>query len=300
MVFYILLNQLEDTNVIYSSVVAIITINMVMVILQFFGIDPLCFDDVGKQNSHIVGIFGHSMNLSAYMSIVLPYVWHKNKWFGGMALILVFAPGGLDLASKSWAGILCAIIGMSIYFWFKNRRITVIVLATLLVVGSILTTVLYLKLPEGKREVVNRKVTLRLQTQYPLVRVALSRPYFGHGPGTFQYIIPQVPELEFTQPSSITGKPSMGGLDVTWNDPLGCALEIGIFSLLIFFGIIRKVFRQFRHDKSTETVALFASLATIPIGAFFHSYMNYFNVGMICLALYAMWNIKTERVENEN
>src|SRR3990167_773224 len=283
--FYLLLNYISDTNIVYSSMIAIIVINAVMILFQFLKIDPLCLNDVRKQNTHIVGLFGHPMNLGVYMGTILPYLIYKNKGLAILAGILLLSCGGFNIVDKSWGAMLSAVVGVILYFFLTNKKIFKRVVISMMIAGILTLAYMSFTLPQDMKETLIKKITLRVYTQWPLFKVALSNPWFGYGPGTFRHIVPQVKEID-------TGW--LGGLDVTWNDYLGCALEIGFISILIVFGIFRDTFRKFLRSDSPEVIALFCSLATIPIGIFFHSYMNYINIGVLCMALYVIFQIKTE------
>ena len=276
LLFYLLINYISNTNIVYSSIIVVVALNAIMVIFQFFKIDPLCLNDVRQQNEHIVGLFGHPMNLGAYMATVLPYLAYKNIWLAVIAGILMFA-------SRSWAAGLVGMVGLLFYYWFKNKKVFKVLITLVILISIVGTIFIFFYLPQVEREYLTRKVTLRVYTEWPLFKVSLGNPYFGYGPGTFKHIVTQVKEIDTAD---------LGGLDVTWNDYLGCALELGFFSILIMFGIVRRTFREFLRSDSPEVLAIFSSLVTIPLGALFHSYMCYMNIGIICIALYVIYQIK--------
>jgi len=283
--FYAIINNLQDRNVIYGAIVGIIVVNMLMVYMQILRMDPLCLDDQARHNTHIVGLFGYPMNLGAWMACALPYVFHKNKWL----FIPVFL---MMVMSDSWAAIGVGIIGLMFYIWFWNKKIFkgacyLIIAASILVSLYCVFTLSSVQ----KKEIIN-KVTLRVETQVPLIRPILSRPYFGYGLGTWQVVIPQVKEIDHDR---------IGLIDVTWCDPLGCALELGLISVFLMFCFFRAEVRKFiQSRKDLELVSLFGSLITISLGMLFHSYMNYINISVFCVLMYCVYRIKQEEISYED
>lgn len=281
--YYVFSNYLENDDVIYKAIQGIIVVNLVFLAFQFLKIDPLMLNDRRLPNTHLVGLFGHPMNMGIFCSIVLPYVLHKSKTWAVLAGVCL-------LASMSYISIALGVFGLLLYLFFTNKIAFKIALAITLVIGLILVGCIAFLYDDVMKNTVIRKFTLRYQTNYPFLKTALSNPHRGYGLGSFAQVSRQVMKKE--------GLEQIGLVDVTWNDYLGCAIEMGIWVWFIFFGLFRQTILRFRNSlKPHEITALFCSLSTIPIGIMIHSYMNYINVGVICVALFSAFEIKLAKEE---
>lgn len=276
--YYVFSNYLKDGSVIYKAILGIIVINIIFLIFQVLRIDPLLLDDQRRQNTHLVGLFGHPMNMGIFCSVSLPYVFSKNKWWAILVFIAL-------LASKSYISVVLGIGGLLLYLFFTNKFAFKIATSIICVTAILFTCYVSIFYTDRTKRTIIQKITLRYDINYPLLRTSLSNPFHGYGLGTFKYITPKVIDpVTFDR---------IGWVDVTWNDYLGCSLEMGLGILFIFFGLFKQTIVRFtKSHKSNEITALFCSLATVPIGIMFHSYMNYINVGVICIALFALLDIK--------
>ena len=283
MLFYAFSNYLTDKSVVYKAIQGIVAINIIFIIFQFLNIDPLLINDRGLQNNHLVGLFGHPMNMGIFCSVVLPYVFFKSKVWAGLTLICLIASG-------SYISILLGILGFLVYLFLTNKkafRIAVYVALAAFVLFTIYVLIFY-DYPD--KNTIIRKFTLRYEMNYPLLKATLSNPWKGYGLGTFPQISQQIQSKE--------GIDMMGIVDVTWNDYLGCSLEMGVFVFFIFFGLFKQTLMRFAQAvKTKELSAIFCSLMTIPIGIIFHSYMNYINVGVICVVMFVLFEMCLKKEE---
>lgn len=282
--YYTFVNHLKNVDVIYKAIQGIIIVNIIFLVFQILKIDPLILDDMRRKNTHLVGLFGHPMNMGIFCSIVLPYVFSKSKFWAGLVFICL-------IASQSYISIILGIVGLLVYLFFIHRKAFKVVLIASLVVSVLSGCYIFATQNKVENRFIIEKVTHRYKINMPLLKAALSNPYHGYGLGTFKHVTAQIYSPEIVN--------KIGWIDVPWNDPIGCMLEMGVCVLFIFFGLFKQTFVRFSHmTKSKDNVAIFACLSTIPIGIMFHSYMNYINVGVICVALFSMFEIKLREDRN--
>lgn len=284
--YYTFANYIKKTDIVYKAIQGIIIVNVIFIVFQLLKIDPLLLNDVRQPNTNLVGLFGHPMNMGIFCSVVLPYVLSKSKIWAILTFLCM-------LASFSYISIALGIVGVLLYLYFEHRKVFKIAISISLVF-LILSTVAALTIYSAPtRNTIKNKFTHRYDVNYPLLKAALSNPYHGYGLGTFSRVSPQVISKKATY--------YIGVVDVPWCDYIGCMLTMGVGVLFIFFGLFKQTLRRFiRAPRSKELTAIFCSLSTIPIGIMFHSYMNYINVGVICVALFALYDIKLEEVGSEN
>jgi len=276
--YYTFSNYLDGDKAIYRAIQWIIAANVVFVAFQLLKIDPLTLNDQGKPNSHLVGLFGHPMNMGIFCSVVLPYVFSKNKIWAGLTFILL-------VASKSYISVALGIVGLLVYLFFVHKKLFKISVVVVFIGTLLLSSYMYFCTNQANKQMIANKFIHRWDVGYPLLRTSLSNPWHGYGLGSFKFVSQKAMSPEAMD--------LIGWVDVPWCDYSGCTVEMGIAILFIFFGFFEDTLKRFKASiKTKESYALFASLCTVPIGMIFHSYMNYINVGVICVALFSLLEIK--------
>ena len=273
--FYIIINHVKDRSYIYNAICAVIAVNSLMVFLQFIGKDPLCLNDVGLLNKHLVGLFGYKYVLGHYMAMVIPLLLMTKRYpFAALAFILV-------IASKSWAAGLIAVVGISFCLWFINKKIFTVFLAFFIIAGT--AGGLYLEKGDNPILKVSSKVKVRLELQHQLLSAAIQNPYIGNGLGTFKHAASQVLK-----------KHTHGVILDAWNDYIEFSMDIGLGVIFIVFMLYRRVWVRFRDEvKSPELIGIMGALVTVPLGMALHTYANHFNLMVVLLCILSFFEIKT-------
>ncbi len=276
---YLIANYVEDEKLIINAFCAVIGINAVMVLLQILGVDPLALNDVGKQNTHIVGFFGRKYQLGSYMAGVIPLLLlYKRRTFAGLALALTFF-------SESWSGLGIAVIAiLACGYVYLQRRFFYMFLGGMLL-ASILLYTLVLHQPD-ENYTLKYKLGIRWKYETELLKAPVRKPFVGQGMGVFQYIGPQIISAEFQD--------HYGRAEDATNDYLEKSIEMGLGVIIIWLGLcwfmIMKVKRYSLVEE--EIYALFICLCTLPIGMMFHSYFNHINVIILYIVALGLFMFK--------
>lgn len=279
-IFYAIANYLDERKYIYYAMFLVMVLNFIQVVFQYFGIDPLCITELATANrSHLVGFFGHPMNLGIYSALMLPiFAYRFKKWLWIPVICL--------LASKSFFAIPIGCVALLAYFIItKQKRWTAVSIACGVIAAAILVT-----LSAGRLEWVWRaKFAMRFDLYMEMLKAGLSSGSpFGYGLGTFRQVANQL---------QVVGHGTIGAILEPWNEYLGWLLEMGPIAVGIVVGMFYGVLNALKHIRDdAESVALYCSLATIPIGICFHSYTYFVNTGIISLVIFAMFHITKEEV----
>jgi len=271
--FYIIVNYLKDRKIIYKAFSVVIVVNMIFVILQLLGLDPLCITTQGFQNKEPMGLFGFKMNLGAYSSFIMPIT-------SPIILVLCLV---LAIISKGWAMWVALTISGLVASYFMSKKVFK-VLVYLLIPIALFTGFLFIKSPA-----LQEKVDLRVRVHTPFLKVVCARPWTGYGMGSTSYVA-----KELDKKINIIG--NIGKLEEVWDDYLDMIIQLGFGALAIMILMIRNVWKEFLRHFDREFLSLTISLFIIAIGMCFHSFMYYVNIGLPSLAIYALWNIKNREM----
>ncbi len=272
MLFYLVCNYCGNRKLIYDAICAVVAVSFIMVMLQFFNVDPLCLNDRGMPSNHIIGLFGYKQNLGAYMALALPILLINKRWvFAGMALLMPFM-------SESWAAIgVMYIAVLFLIFYLSRKKFILSFVISLVVIVSIFA--LFLNKPHENLDLKN-KLKLRWISQTKFLKVLMSNPYFGTGLGTFKYLSREI----------ITIEPYGTWLDAG-NDYLEYPMDMGLGVLFIIVGLYYYIWNKFKHSPSRELVGIMAGLITIALGIAFHTYKNHPNLITISIVMLGLFEI---------
>ncbi len=272
--FYLVANYCDNRKLIYNAICAVVAINFAMVLLQFFNVDPICLNDLGRQNRHLVGLFGYKQNLGAYMAMVVPLLIVKKRWtFAGMAALM-------PIMNKSWAaiGVMCIAIMFLMFYAYNRKKFIIRSIIVLLAIGLVFG--LFLNY-HGEKIDLKYKLKIRWISQTHFLKVVMSNPYFGTGLGTFKYLPREIVIIE----------PYGQYLDAG-NDYLEMAIGLGLGVLFIIAGLYFYIWEKFKSKALTpERVAIMAGLITIALGALLHTYANHPNLVVISIVLLGLFEV---------
>jgi len=305
--FYIIANYVEDFKPIFWCIGGVIISTAIVVLLQALGVDPICVNEAGGHNTHMVGFFGFKYVFGAWMAIITPVMLFSKRWYLGVLSAI------LTICSFSFAGITLMILAIIYCIGrFKGVKIAVGLLLTAFFIGygsyayflgqtSCGSEIkaydhidasgnfighfsgckpCYIK---GRTEKGNHilsmsyKIKTRWHLESKILPVLFSRPLTGYGLSSFQQIGPTI----FNSQTDIYGT-----MVDAWNEWLerGCELGFPIIGLFLFYTL--STFRKFRMNKN---YGLQGSLAIIPFGMLFHTYFIHTSICMLVLTLLAIW-----------
>ena len=279
-IFYVIVRYAENFEYLYNAVCGVVAISGVMVILQMCGVDPLCLSDSGYRNPHVTALFGYKMNLGAYMAMACPLLLFNKRWpFAIVALALV-------ILSDSWASMGVVVIGLMfcVFFWKRKFFLPILIITTVL--GGLLYS--FLLYNPDSNHTFQYKMKVRMLYQTKLLEPILRKPFIGQGIGCFPYL---EKELRYDY--------DLGNIDNPFNDYIERAIEMGVGILFLIAGLYWYVWKRFRDSiKSNELIGIMGALVTIPIGIFFHTYVKYPNLFVMCILLLALFEIKSKKEES--
>lgn len=117
--FYICACKIEDWNVIYNALKAIVFLQIVLMVMQFLNKDVLL--NFGLFHVEHYGTIGHRMQMGSLAVILSCLLIPFNKYF------ILFPIGTAIFCNSTWTFI-CAGIAVAVYFYEKSHVLFVIVL----------------------------------------------------------------------------------------------------------------------------------------------------------------------------
>lgn len=304
--FYVVINHVERMDFIFNAICAVVLLDAFIIALQIMKMDPVCLNDGGLKNTHMVGLFGFKYVLGSYMALVAPVlICSKRYIFGILAAILT-------VCSMSWAAVGALGVSLIVTSAFVNKKIF-IASTSLIVIAGISLYFGYFKSREmveahkkgpDRQYVVDSngnymlekvlrpdslpyKIKTRIHLEGKFLPVLFSKPVTGYGLGSFKYIGPRIDTYPY------------GTMVDAWNDYLERGIECGIFMIALMIWTAYDVIRRFKRSrKSIALIGIFASLITIPFGMMFHDYLNHFSLTALSLVLFALYEIKIKESED--
>lgn len=282
--FYTVIQHSENIYAILNGICFVVLINAGMVLAQALGVDPICLNDAGQQNTHMVGLFGFKYVMGAWMAVSTSLlIFNKRKFFGALAAILT-------VCSLSWASIGLMLFSLVFASFFLNRRLFIAAITAAVITGSCIYFFV-LRSPGNKILTLKYKIESRLHLESKFLGVLMSKPLTGYGLGSFKQIGPTI----------VNNKTGIyGTMTDAWNDYLergiDCGLAFPVVMVLMFWEALRRFLRS-RKDPSLIGVA--SGLIIVPFGMMFHNYMDHFSVTSLLLVVFALFEIKEGCSENK-
>ena len=217
----------------------------------------------------LCGFMENSSQLGQYSALALPILFYLNPFY---ALIPLFTL----VAAKSVSPILASVIGLAFFGGFKGHALKI---------KAIVAVVLVLWLSFNLGYVMTKFECRPIAWQKTL-KVALQKPYLGHGYRTFQEKVMGIKE-----------KGTLGGVEFTrvHNDPIHTAQELGfpivIVIALFFIGLYKK-FKVINKDKLIICLASSILICLIIMNG--QTFIRYASVAGTFTVLLALFCIKVE------
>jgi O-antigen ligase len=225
-VWYVLLILcVQNVNALLNAICLIALANVGLMILQYFGIDPI-FKPIAGYEGYYPGFMPNNNLTSGLLAICLP-AFLRYRW----ALLLPMVFLGLILA-KTTGGALAAVAGLIVWLNIKFPRtyLTIIVL-----IGLVLFLVF----------VDNPGIAARLEVWMIGLKESINHPLLGAGIGHWKTV--------FNMPLAIN--------NLRWTTPhnefIQAYFEMGVFAVVIIMGYLVSVTRRFRNI-NTMFIAAFA------------------------------------------
>lgn len=274
---YTIIQHLDNKKVILNAICAVIAVNTFMVFCQVMHMDPICLNDSGLPNSHMVGLFGFKYVFGAYMALVAPLLLFSNrKVFGCLAVILT-------VCSLSWAAVACLFGSLICALWFINKKAFVIfttICISIAIATCIITTNKYKDSGNKYHPLTFKgKALLRLKLESKFLPILMARPLQGNGLGSFKYIGPQIDTYPF------------GSMLDAWNDYLERGIECGVGMIALMLALFWGVWKRFLQSSKKRLMGIMAALGTVPVGIMFHDYFNHFSLTATMITILALYEI---------
>lgn len=294
---YTVIQHLENKKVVLYGISAVVIMNVFMAICQLMKIDPICLNDGGLPNTHIVGLFGFKYVFGAWMAIAAPYLLFNRK------IVLGTAAAILTVLSLSWAAVL--VMGIALIFgtFFINKKlfVSVIIISSMLAATAMIVThvkydsiVTYYRdsstnereadgghklRPRAHPMTLKYKAMSRMLLEAKFLPVLMSKPYTGYGIGSFKYVGPRIDTRPY------------GTMLDAWNDYLERGIECGIGMIALLIMLFITTIRRFLKSDRRMALASMAALVTVPIGMLLHDYFNHYSLTAIMIILFAVYEI---------
>ena len=276
--YYTIANHLKDIKPLLNGLCWAVAFQAIIVILQCTGLDPICLNDGGEHNTHLVGLFGAKYVFGAWMALATPILlFNRRKFFGVLSAILC-------ICSMSWASIGFMFGSLVIGGYFAHNRRTFLLSLLPITLSLILIYAFVLHRPDNYVLSFKYKAQTRIHLQSKFLPVLFAKPITGYGLGSFKYIGPQIVNPK-------TGR--FGTMTDAWNDYLERSMEVGLPFIALFgflcYDMIRR-FKRFTVDK--QMVGIMCSCLIIPFGMLFHDYMNHASINTLIICLLSAFAIK--------
>lgn len=301
--YYTLSNYLLTIKPILDGICWAVGAQGIMVLLQILGLDPICLNDGGLHNTHMVGLFGFKYLLGSWMALACPVLlFNKRKTFGILA-------GILCLCSMSWASVGILILTLVASTWFINRRIFIALLSISILAFSIAyffyfkkheMTTSYLKDANGNYisdengkyvdgppvyhpSSLPYKIKSRVELEAKLLPIMCKKPLTGFGLGCFKYIGPTINTYPY------------GKMSDAWNDYIERSTEVGLGFIVIFLWLCWDVIKRFKRSiQDLPLVGITCALLTIPAGMLFHDLLNHSSMNTLIICVFSAFTIRSD------
>jgi hypothetical protein len=272
---------MDDFTPILNAMCAVVLVNVVMILFQIGRVDPICINDVGQKNTHMVGLFGFKYVFGAYMGLVAPFLlFMRRKVFGILAL-------ALTICSMSWAAVGCCFLSIIFGSYMFNRRLGIIMIAVMLALWMVSYHTL---LNKSIGQDFKYKAGSRLYLQSKYLPALFAKAAIGYGLATFKVIGP-----------NIYYEKKYGAMEDAWNDYLERSMECGIGMFVLMVMLFWDTLKRFLKSKRSMTlIACAAALSTIPTGIAFHDYFNHFSLTTMMIIIFAILEIKLKEEADAN
>lgn len=279
-------SKIENTTIIYKSIVWMSVIQFGMLILQKFNLDPFFCSITNRNLSDVVGFVGSHNQLGIYYAAVAPILLH----FCLPLVVLSAAAAIFASCSSAGTGVLVSIYS---YFLLIRYKIAVYVLIPLTFFAAFLMIEhdALVAVVENRIKVWNKTIEqsikgiVKLDYGNGMTNIHTFNPLTGAGIGSFMVLSPK------SQGEEIFGKGYSYEKTPRWehahNDIIESFFEFGYIGLMIIGWIISEIINKFKSAfKTKQLVVSFCSLIAIAVSSLgvyvIHAPVSYF---MFCLIL---------------
>ena len=171
--FYLSCTKIEDWRLIFRAAQALLLLNTILLVLEFFGKDTLM--NWSEAYTINFGVLGHHMQMGSFAVIIASFLLSFSKLnFLFPILISIFA-------KSSWT-FLCAGAGIFAILFQKNKKAAGIIL----LIFILAFTVWDIKIDKFRENI--KMPAGRLTVWEKTIHLANEHPWVGWGPGTYKQI----------------------------------------------------------------------------------------------------------------
>lgn len=261
----------EDIPKIFKCIIIVCVLNIIYLIGQFNGFDPIYFmRGVGPGHYDTSGLFGIKALLGVYFAISIPLM----AYFNPMLPIIGLWPLYVSVSSSASGG---GVIGWLVYMWYFSRekcagtfkKASFYIMAVILLLGAT-TYIIKVDNPMGMQ-------TSRLTMWGQTLKMSLRKPISGWGLDSFRstyegknFLFMRVEGKDNKVVSGenvkavIESKKHLDLWDNAHLEPLQLLFEFGFIGFGLMAIFVFMLFRRFlRAKKSRELVAVASSLLVL-------------------------------------
>ncbi len=270
LLFHIVYCHVDKPKEYFKVILYVCVLNSALTFAQLIGMDFMW-----TRTPSLCGFMENSSQLGQYSALALPILFYLNPFY---ALIPLFTL----VAAQSVSPILASVVGIALFGGFKGRILKIKVIVAVVLV-------LWLSFNLGY---VMTKFQCRPIAWQKTLKVALQKPYLGHGYRTFQEKVMGIKE-----------KGTLGGVEFTrvHNDFIHTAQEVGfpiVICIALFFIGLYKKFKVVPKDKLINCLAV--SVLIVLINMTGQTFVRYASVAGTFIVLLALFCIKVQGGENGN
>jgi len=263
MLLYLITNYAKE-EMILNALCWVVGVQAIMVILQAFHVDTLIIRTSGSR-ADMTGLFEYRYALGVYMGVLAPFLLiSKRKLWKAFGIISVI----LAVCSLSYAAIAIMVVSLVIISYKTRLFIPVIVF---IMIASFVGGYFAIKVSDECPNSISYKIKSRIDIHKRFIPCIMNKP-FGYGLGCFKHVGPMVVNRHNSPYGDVTD---------AWSDFTERSMELGFIFLVLFGLLCSDVIRRGG-----------IILIGIPLNMAFHSCFNHYNLCILFIVLFALWEIK--------
>jgi O-antigen ligase len=174
--FYINCLKIKDWTVVFRVLQTLVFLNVLLLTMQFFGHDTLLNWSRGNA-IECYGAIGHHMQMGSFSVIITAMLLSFSIWNLLLPLTVAF------FCKTTWTFV-CAILGIILLIYFKNKTLSKILLISSLSLFCIVS------MQHGSKVRENLAGSGRLDVWEKTIHFAMQKPWTGWGVGQYSVIFP--------------------------------------------------------------------------------------------------------------
>ena len=256
----------ENIKQYFTPILIVCILNLILVTAQLTG-----HDFMWTNRPSLCGFMSISSQLGQYSALSIPLVFSINPYLAIIPLITL-------IASKSVSAILATFIGAIVFLALVGRNKKIIALVVVLGIGLGALNFGYVKTKWRCRPIMWEKT----------LKVALQKPYLGHGYQSFNEKVVQGSKSV-----------SIGGTEFSraHNDYLHNSQELGFPIVIFVVGLLASLWKKFKGTNKDALVCLLAtSVLIVLINSCGQTLIRYAEISGTFIVILSLFMVKLKEV----